>query len=345
MRVLVVGGTNFIGPDVVRRLVELGHEVAVFHRGKTEAELPAEVVHLHGDRERLGEHAAAFRRFGPEVMLDMRPLGEEDARAVMGAAAGIARRVAAISSMDVYRAYGRLIGREPGPPDPVPLTEESPLREQLYPYREETLKAADDPRRWTDLYDKILVERVVLGDPALPGTILRLPMVYGPRDGQHRLFPHLKRMDDGRPAILLDERVAGWRSSRGYVENVAAAIALAVVEERAAGRVYNVEEVDALPEADWARAIGRAAGWWGEVVALPADRLPAHLRDEGTDFAQDLVADTSRIREELGYAELIPREEALVRTVAWERANPPAEVDPAQFDYAAEDAATADWRR
>jgi nucleoside-diphosphate-sugar epimerase len=35
MKVLVVGGTNFIGPYAVRRLAEAGHEVAVFHRGRT----------------------------------------------------------------------------------------------------------------------------------------------------------------------------------------------------------------------------------------------------------------------------------------------------------------------
>ena len=45
MRVLVVGGTNFLGPPLVRRLVALGHEVAVFHRGRTGAELPPAVEH------------------------------------------------------------------------------------------------------------------------------------------------------------------------------------------------------------------------------------------------------------------------------------------------------------
>ena len=39
MKVLVIGGTNFIGPHVVRQLIERGHEVAVFHRGETKAKL------------------------------------------------------------------------------------------------------------------------------------------------------------------------------------------------------------------------------------------------------------------------------------------------------------------
>jgi nucleoside-diphosphate-sugar epimerase len=222
----------------------------------------------------------------------------------------------------------------------VPLTEDAPLRERLYPYRGETPRPANDPQRWADDYDKILVERAVLGTPALPGTILRLPMVYGPRDEQHRLFSYLKRMDDGRPAILLAEGLANWRWTRGYVENVAHAIALAVIDERAAGRVYNVGEETALSSVDWVRAIGRHADWMGDVRVTAPAHLPKHLAG-GTNTAQDLVTDSTRIRADLGYRELVGLDEALERTIAWERTNPPEQVDPAQFDYAAEDAALA----
>ncbi len=58
----------------------------------------------------------------------------------------------------------------------MPLTEESPLREHLYPFRGPTPRSDDDPRQWLDDYGKILVERVVMGDPDLPGTVLRLPV-------------------------------------------------------------------------------------------------------------------------------------------------------------------------
>jgi nucleoside-diphosphate-sugar epimerase len=340
MRVLVLGGTSFIGPAVVRRLDALGHEVAVFHRGQTESELPPSVEHLHGDRADLPGMADAFARLAPEVVVDMRPLTERDARAVVDAFAGLAHRLVALSSGDVYRAFDVLRGVEPGPAEPVPLAEDASLRPRLYPYREEPPRAPDDPHRWRDDYDKILVERVVLGSPDLPGTVLRLPMVYGPGDYQHRLFGYLKRMDDRRPAILLGAGLARWRASRGYVDNVAAAIALAATDDRAAGRVYNVAEPDALPEADWVRAIGEAAGWRGEVVVLPDERLPAHLR-QGLNPEQHLVVDSGRIRRELGYAEPVARVEALRQTVAWERAHPPATSPPEAFDYAAEDATLA----
>ncbi len=328
MKVLVIGGTNFIGPYAVRRLVGAGHEVAVFHRGRTEAELPESVGHILGDRRRIEDHADNLRSLDPEVVLDMVPMNESDARGAVEVFRGVARRIVAISSEDVYRAYDVVRGLTPGPPDPAPLSEDAPLRERLYPYEREGIEE----------YEKILVEQVVMGDRDTAGTVLRLPAVYGPGDYQHRLFDYVKRMDDGRPAILLGEGMANWRWTHGYVEDVASAIALAVTDERAADRVYNVGEAEPLPWAEWVREIGLAAGWDGKVVAVPEDRLPEHL-DWGLNTEQHWFVDTSRIRHELGYAEEVPRQDALQRTVAWERTHPPEKLDPASFDYAAEDAA------
>src|SRR5690348_2035788 len=105
MRVLVLGGTLFIGPPAVRRLVANGHEVAVFHRGKSNAPLPDSVQHIHGDRAQLGDFAGDFRRFAPEVVLDMRCLTERDGQTLVELFSGVARRLVAVSSVDVYRAY------------------------------------------------------------------------------------------------------------------------------------------------------------------------------------------------------------------------------------------------
>jgi nucleoside-diphosphate-sugar epimerase len=175
-----------------------------------------------------------------------------------------------------------------------------------------------------------------MADPELRGTVLRLPMVYGPHDYQHRLFPYLKRMDDKRPAIILEEPLAQWRGCRAYVDNVAEAIALAVTDDRAAGRIFNVAEEPTLTEAEWVRAIGQAARWDGEVVIVPEGKQPDHS-PEDFDAHQHLEADSIRIRYELGFEEIVNLEDALKETVAWERAHPPEPIDSKQFDYAAED--------
>ena len=72
------------------------------------------------------------------------------------------------------------------------------------------------------------------------------------------------------------------------------------------------------------------------MVIVPEGKQPDHS-PEDFDAHQHLETDTIRIRYELGFEEIVKLEDALRETVAWERAHPPAPVDPKQFDYDAED--------
>ena len=342
MKILVIGGTGFIGSFVVRELERLGHEVAVFHR-KVPAEASAEHArHIVGDRRRLAESRRDVRDFAPTVVADLILSSGTQARELMQVCHSIgARRVVALSSMDVYRACGVTHQLEEGPLEPLPLTESSALRTKLQTYPPAQVAMLQTVFEWVDQeYDKIPVEREILSHPELPGTVLRLPMVYGPGDKLHRFYPLIKRIDDGRRTILFSEEMARWRATKGYVENVADAVATAATNERAAGRIFNVGEPDAITEIDWARMVALQTGWNGDLIALSRDRVPSHLAAPG-NAEQHWVADTTRLRHELGYRERVSREEAVRRTVEWERSNPPRGFTPHQFDYAAEDKAIA----
>ncbi len=306
MRVLVIGASGFVGTPVARRLRELGHEVATFHRGSG--------ADVRGDRRDLPAFRESFARLEPEVVVDAIAYTERDGAALVATFRGLARRLVVLSSQDVYAAYGRFLGLEAGAPDPAPAAEDAPLRSARYPYR----ATARGPEDMAYEYDKILVEVAVSGHAELPATVLRLPCVYGPADRQRRVREYLARMDGGERAILLGEAKASWRWTRGYVENVADAIALAATDARAVGRTYNLGEEEASTEAQWTRDIGLAAGWEGEVRV--GEQLPEKV--EPYDFTHDLVADTRRIRGELGYRERVERDEALRVAVGWERTHP-----------------------
>jgi nucleoside-diphosphate-sugar epimerase len=336
MRILLIGGNGFIGKFLVSELERGGHEVYVFHRPRTHAApAPREIF---GDRRRLNDSAAELRALRFDVVVDLILSSGRQAADLMNVFKGATARVVAPSSCDVYRACGVLHGSEPGGLEPLPLTESSPLRSTLQTYPPATIQMLQKTFGWLDEeYDKIPVEREILGHPELPGTVLRLPMIYGPGDPLHRFGALVKRMDDGRPAILFEEKVAAWRSPRGYVGNVAAAIALAATLDHAAGKIYNVAEAESFSELEWALQVASAAGWDGNFVTLPAERTPPHLRLPG-NADQHWVVDSTRIRQELGYREPVARADAIRSSVEWERANP-APADPRAFDYAAEDAA------
>jgi nucleoside-diphosphate-sugar epimerase len=333
MRVLVIGGTNFIGPHVVAALCHKGHDVTVFHRGIHESLLPAAVRHIHSPRATLPflEFPPELSNPNPDLVLHMFPVGEEDIKAAIARFTGVAGRIVAISSGDVYRAYGRLIGTEPGPPMPMPLDEDAPLRTTYYPYRKATAGLSD----WTYHYDKVLAEQALLSSGELLATVLRLPAVR-PGDPYSRLRPYLKRMADRRGGILMEMGQSTWRWTHGYVEDIASAVVMAIEDSRAAGRVYNLGEPETPTMLERVRRLGDVAGWDGKIIVVPAGRMPAHLR---TPFepTQDLVMDTRRIRDELGFSEHLSETEAFRRTMRWESSIPSQPGDPGPSEYAEED--------
>jgi nucleoside-diphosphate-sugar epimerase len=339
MKILLIGGSGFIGPSTAKALQQAGHHATIFHRGKTIA--PAGTEEILGNRQFLQDHQPEFRRQKFDVIIDFVLSSGHQAQQLMDTFRGIAGRVVALSSMDVYRAWGVFYNMEPGGLEELPLTEDSKLRTSRNSL--EDLKRAQSIYGWLDdEYDKIPVERAVLSDAKMPGTILRLPMIYGLGDPVHRFHSILKRIDDHRKQIIFADDVAPLRTPRGYVEDVGAAVALAAVSPQAAGRIYNVCEAESFGELDWARKIAAAINWSGEFVVLPHDKTPKHLLWPA-NTAQHMVASSGRIRKELGYRELLRRDEAIQRTIEWERANPPAQPF-AQFDYAAEDTALAQFK-
>lgn len=332
MRVLVLGGTKFIGAAAVRALLAGGHEVTCYHRGRTPGALPAEVRHVLGDRRELATRAAELAPLRPEALLDMVCMTEADAcdTRALARALGCPRLVVA-SSCDVYRAFGLVLGSEEGPLAPLPLREDSPLRARLYPYRRDPPRAADDPDRWQDEYEKQRVEATLLAAADLAVTLIRLPMVHGPADPRRRVGEWLRRMRPGRRGLVIAASQAAWRPCRGFVDDAGRALALALTRPAAAlgdGRVYHLADRPCA-EGEWVAAIARAAGWDGRVLIVPDRDLPAPLQVEAR-LEQHLDLDTTRIEADLGWRPLGTPAEALARAVAWERATPWPDPTPDQ---------------
>ncbi len=309
MRIVVLGGTRFIGRAIVEELAAAGHDLLIAHRGSLEPDGMPACPHLHCDRSELLEHKAELAAFRPDGAVDCRALTRADATTAL-AALPQGLRWLVISSIDVYRAFGALNdGRET---DPVPLDEESPVRPARYPYR--------GLRAGLEDYDKLDVEETYLPQGA---TVLRLPMVYGEHDYQLREEFILRRVRAGRSRIPFGS--GQWLACRGYVRDIAHGARLALEHPGAAGEVMNLCEERTYSMRMWARMILEAAGSDAELVRVPDDRLPEDLAETGT-MPQHITATAAKARTLLGWRTSHPVE-CLRATVRWHLANPPADPD------------------
>jgi nucleoside-diphosphate-sugar epimerase len=304
MRILLLGGTGFIGSLVVEHLLLASHEVAVVHRGHQP--VPPGSVSLIADRDDPGLLKAAVEAFHPEALIEMIAYTATDADHVLAVLPTQLRRLTVVSSGDVYATYGAFLGQEPPPQSANPSTETAALRRGRYPYRAK----ATSPTDVLYDYDKILVEERYRDRSPVPVTILRLPMVYGPSDPNRRVAADLARFRDAPGGVLeLHPEEAAWRCTRGYVVDVAAAIALATTRPEALGRTYNVGDVDAWTTREWLAAIGQSI----ESPTTIRER-PTAVPSLPANWTVSIVSATDRIRRELGYVEPIGRTEGVRRS-------------------------------
>ena len=312
-RVLIIGGSRFIGRRIADRLLDRRDYVTVLNRGSKPMEGVAQIV---GDRNEAGVVDKAVQEVRPDIVIDMLLMNEEQAQVSLDACA-LRCPLLAISSCDVYRNFGGVLGRDTVDPDPTPLKEDSPLRDSRYPYRTED-KEVDGFRHE---YDKILVEKLIMNDSRVPASVLRLPMVYGPEDFQHRFFDYAKRMSDGRPYILIPQSMAEWTACRGYIDSMAdAAIAVADLLPKTR-EIFHACDQPALSEVNFVREIAKVMQWPGEVRVV-ADEEFWEDRRPNNNFNYNISLDTSKLEAVSNWKPVREFGEVFKATCDWELANP-----------------------
>jgi nucleoside-diphosphate-sugar epimerase len=178
-------------------------------------------------------------------------------------------------------------------------------------------------------------------------TYFRYPLLYGPHAPANPDWSIVRRLLDGRKQIVIAAN--GLLRRRGFAQNVAHALLLAVDKPRAAGgQIYNIRDDQQYTQRQHAQFIVRHMRKECEIVELPP--ALAHRVYKGASAtlpAAVLEFDITKIKTQLGYRDIVSPAQGLAAAVDWLLANPPApggEIerqlgDP--FAYAAEDALIA----
>lgn len=165
MRILVIGGTRFLGRHLVEAALERGHDVTLFNRGKTNADLFPSVTKLRGDRN---SDLSALQGHTWDVVIDTCGYVPRVVSASAQALSHSTKLYVFISTISVY-------------PESITTTinESSPLATMLDETAEQVTNETYGPL-------KVLCERAA--EQAMPGRVLQIRPGYivGPHDPTDR---------------------------------------------------------------------------------------------------------------------------------------------------------------
>jgi nucleoside-diphosphate-sugar epimerase len=317
-RILVTGGTGFIGAHLVPALLKAGHAVRIAKRtppvgndprgvesvaigaidGETDWTWALDgidtVVHLAGRahvmRETEPDARAAYRRTNVD---GTRKLAEA------AAATGISRLVF-LSSVKVNGER----------------TRESPFRETDTPAPEDEYGRT----KWDA--ERILSE--ISRQTGLKTVILRPPLVYGP--GVKGNFLTLLNVCSKRLPLPLSGITN--RRSLVYVGNLVDAVIACLDRDKAAGQTFLLRDGDDVATPDLIRRMSEALTVKPRLVPFPPGllRLAGTLTGRGAAVArltESLAVDDSKIRSVLGWTPPYSMVEGLGKTAAWWRSGRP----------------------
>ena len=310
-RVLVIGGTLFIGRALVRRLLARGDEITILHRGQG-TPFGGSVAEIHCDRNDTSGIRQKLSGEPFDVVYDNVYDWERGTTVeqVLASAEACAKGLNRYVYMSSVAAYG----------EGLDCDEDSPLA------------APDHPEPY--VRNKAESERALLGlhrSSGFPAVTLRPPFIYGPENPFYREAFFWDRLLAGRPVIVPGD---GSRLMQFvHVDDLAGATILAAESGEAPGKAYNIAHDEPATQEAVVRAMADAAGREPQFVNVDRETIAAHgggVFEPPYYFGQyfdmpPITQTTSRARRELGFK---PRTfaEGLADTFDWYRRQTDREV-------------------
>lgn len=322
MKVLIIGGRRYLGPRLVQRLLDCGHEPVLFNRGRTNAPLPTRqpIREVHGDcrDETAVRHAVTQESF--DAVIDTQAFVANDAERMVRALSGRVAKFLVISSV---ACYGRL--------RTVPADESHPYTADDNAFPGEGNSYAAGKRDVEQVCLRAHAERklpIIIIRPSVAYGYARLVSIWG------YCTRHVSRIRAGKPIIVPDNGESLIQPV--HIDDEAAIIEKTLVHDAANGQAFNCAGPRAVPLWQYFRAHGEALGKPVECVEIPASFIAGFDPVRGARSSENLVFnhayDVSKLRRVLGFTHAHELTDGLRKTIKfldrWNLIEPTAEIDP-----------------
>ena len=299
MNVLIIGGTGLISTAITRQATAAGHDVTVFTRGRTDADLPESVDRLTGDRTDRDALERARDRLSLGCVIDMVGFDPTDVETAIEVFAGHVDQYVFCSTVDVYHR----------PVETMPIREHAAREPPVSEYGANKATCED---RLFDAYQS----------DGFPATIIRPWHTYGEGGGLIDTLSseaYVDRLRKGKPILVHGDGTSVWGPC--HRDDVAAAFVAAIGNFEAVGEAYHVTATDPMT---WNQYHRRAAAALDapepDLIHVPTDALRAAVPERASPlvdhFRFSTVFDTRKAERDLGFRQTVSWETGVRRTVA-----------------------------
>ncbi len=304
MKILILGGTRFLGYHLTARLVNDGHQVTLFNRGRTPDDFGDKVDRIRGDRYDSSSFHQQLRDKKFDVVIDMIAYNREDSFEAINIFFGKVAHFIHISTAAVYIIVKNY---------PCPLKEED-SKGELYPR----------PESWADLWDygfnKMKCEEVLMEafrEKGFPVMIIRPPIIMGEKDYTLRAYSYFLRLLDGKPLILPDGGLNVF--THVYQGDIVQTIALNLMNHKSFGKIYNLAQEEIVSLRTFVLEASRIIGKKVELIDIPSWVLDrASLGTSFSPFSErrPFVLDVGRAKKDLNFVST-PFSIWMEKTITW----------------------------
>ena len=310
MRILVIGGTGFISGRLVDRLLQVGHDVTTFTRGRSPgstAQAPR-VKRIHGDRTNPESLRSALGERSFDVVYDMVAYEGSDSDTAVQVFRGRTGRFVHCSTISVYMVSNEVQCPITEDQDHGPLMPHWPRNPFGMDYGiakracEDVLWAAHDEKDF-------------------PVTMIRPTYVSGPGDPVRRDHFWVQRILDGGP--LLVPGSGDFAFQQVFVDDVVQPFVRVLDEPVSVGRAYNVAAEEIFSLNDYLQRLADLLDHRLELIHMDQeafDDLTISSSADGDVFPfntrRTAIFSLERICTDLGYRST-PFDEWMTQTVEW----------------------------
>ena len=271
MRILIMGGTRFIGVYLTKTLVTQGHEVVLFNRGKKAPPLP-NLQQIHGDRTDAAQLTEKLKHEKFDAIFDNNGRELSDTKPLVDLFKDQVKHFVYVSSAGVYLKSDQMPHQEGDAVD---------------------LKSRHKGKLETESY---------LASSDIPWTSIRPVYIYGPQNYNDLEAWFFDRIVRDRPIPIPSH--GQHLTQLGHGQDLATAMAAVLDNEKAIGQIYNVSGERYVTFDGLAKACVIAAGKKPDELSL------IHYNPKDFDFgkrkafplrAQHFFADIHKAKSELNW--------------------------------------------